>query len=157
MEYLVTGSAKVEPARCTTLRALDHVDYRTLNVNIDAQRVNERGMRRDILLHEGEHEEHGGCREAEDDEHNAAHSDVLRLVEARHECDDEASEAGQRQHSHINVLIDYIEIEFNLRRRMSQLQLKGVWAKYKRDGWMTYQGSDHRPFRSRERGRRTRR
>lgn len=62
MEDLVTGSAEIKLPRCTPLRTPDYVYDSSLYVDVATHGISESGERRDVLIHEGEHDKHGGSR-----------------------------------------------------------------------------------------------
>ena len=116
MEYLMAGSAEVKPARGAPLRALDNVYDGSLDVDVATEGVDKGRVRRYVLLHKREHEEHRRRRQAQDDVHYSADRCVLWLVEPGHQGYNEASQTGQAQHCHINLLVNYMRRKKEMER-----------------------------------------
>lgn len=104
VEDLVTGSTHIEFSWWASLRTPDHVDYRTLDINVASYPVDHSTVRCDVWIHEGEHKEHARCWQAQDYVHDAAHWPKLWLVKLRNECHNEAGKACNCQDRNVDVL-----------------------------------------------------
>ena len=75
--------AYVKSARPAPLRAPNDVNYRTLNVDVAAQRDDPRMNLRDVLSQIGEHDKHESARKAQNDVHDSTPLAELLLVKLR--------------------------------------------------------------------------